>query len=396
MFGIALLMLLCSWFIKYPDVITGRGLLHSINAPKAILVRTSGKLANLYVRERQWVAAGDVLGCIESLANAQQVIRLSIMLDSMQLALAGSRLDSLRTNIDAIFDDLGELQVAFEDFSHTHQSFVSYLENGFYLKQKAMLLSDRRYLQQLNRELQQQRHLLIEDLELADSTYKGQEMLKKDRVISPMEFRNERSKLLTKQMGLPQINASIIGNELQQQEKIKAIAELDNQVVQQRSAYMQALNSIRSHVEDWKRRFLLIAPTEGYISFLTFLQENQELREGQLIGYVRPVNSSYYAEVLISQYNFGKLDTGQEVLLKLPAYPSNEFGYLSGRIEFISSVPTDSGYLLRVELPQGIVTHYGRLLSYRTGLIVNAEIITQRLRLSQRFVNSIRGKVASQ
>ena len=131
-----------------------------------------------------------------------------------------------------------------------------------------------------------------------------------------MDYRNEKSKFISKQMTLPQINSSIISNESQQHEKQKEIAELENQIQQQKNIYIQSLNTIKSQVEDWKKKYLLVAPIGGKISFATFLQENQELKSGQLICYVNPGNISYFAEVLIPQYNFGKINTGQEVLLK--------------------------------------------------------------------------------
>ncbi len=46
-----------------------------------------------------------------------------------------------------------------------------------------------------------------------------------------MEYRNEKSKLIAKQLSLPQINASIVSNESQQNEKRKEIAELENQII---------------------------------------------------------------------------------------------------------------------------------------------------------------------
>jgi HlyD family secretion protein len=209
-------------------------------------------------------------------------------------------------------------------------------------------------------------------------------------VISAFDYRAEKSKLISKQLVLPQINSSIINNENQQHEKQKEIAELENQVQQQKNIFIQSLNTLKSQVEDWKKKFLLIAPIDGKVSFTSFLQENQELKAGQLICYINPENTSYYAEALIPQYNFGKVKTGQEVLLKFPAYPWQEFGSVKGTIEFISTVPSDSGYIAKLSFTNGLTTNYKKSIQYKTGLTAEAEIITADLRLTERFINSLR------
>jgi HlyD family secretion protein len=60
-----------------------------------------------------------------------------------------------------------------------------------------------------------------------------------------------------------------------------------------------------------------------------------------------------------------------------------------GKLEFISPIPTDSGYAAKIKLPNGLVTNYGKQIAYRDGLISSAQIITQNMRLLQRFYYDI-------
>lgn len=87
----------------------------------------------------------------------------------------------------------------------------------------------------------------------------------------------------------------------------------------------------------------------------------------------------------IPQENFGKVKNGQEVLLKFRAYPDAEFGSVVGKIDYISEIPSDSGYLSKIVLPKGLVTNYNRQVQYTDGLIASGEIITENMRLLQRF-----------
>ena len=59
-----------------------------------------------------------------------------------------------------------------------------------------------------------------------------------------------------------------------------------------------------------------------------------------------------------------------------------------GKIDNTKSAPTDSGYLAKVILPQGLTTNYKKTLQYRDGS--QADIITQDMRLQERFYNNVR------
>ena len=87
------------------------------------------------------------------------------------------------------------------------------------------------------------------------------------------------------------------------------------------------------------------------------------------------------------------MTAGQDVLLKFQAYPFEQFGSVMGKIAFISPTPTDSGYLAKVILPKGLQTNYGKTLHYQFGLFAQADIVTENMRLLERFYYNIRKQV---
>lgn len=139
-----------------------------------------------------------------------------------------------------------------------------------------------------------------------------------------------------------------------------------------------------------EKKYLLTAPIAGNISFNYFLEENIELKQGQTFCFINPNNTEYYANVLIPQTNFGKVKIGEKVILKIKAYPFQEFGTVEGKLEFIAKIPTDSGYTAKVILPNGLKTNYKKHLNYYNGLTANAEIITDDLKLSNRIFNNLK------
>jgi HlyD family secretion protein len=248
-----------------------------------------------------------------------------------------------------------------------------------------MLLRDKNNLEKLHANLLNQKELEEQDLELSQKTFDANQTLRDKKVLSELDYNDEKSRYINKKLSIPQMNNTIIGNESEQNAKQKEIAELDNTITQQKIIFQQALSTLKSQIDEWEKKYLLIAPIAGKVTFVALIQENQQLQSAQTICYINPENSHYFAESIIPQNNFGKVAIGQKVLLKFPSYPFQEYGAVYGKIEFISHIATDAGYFAKVELPNGLETNYGKQIQYRDGLQGEAEIITKDLRLLERF-----------
>lgn len=142
-------------------------------------------------------------------------------------------------------------------------------------------------------------------------------------------------------------------------------------------------------VNGWKLKYVLSAPTDGKFIFSIFLQENQQLQLNQEVGYINPIDSHYFAEMCIPQNNFGKVRVGQKAILKFSAFPFKEYDAVYGRIEFISHIGSDSGYLSEISLPDGLITSSGRHLQYEDRLMATAQIVAGDLSLLGRIYYSL-------
>ena len=377
------------WFIKYPDIVTAQATLTSINAPKPVITIINGKLIKINVQENDAVKQNQVLGYLESTANHQEVLRLAENIDSIQLLLDSNHPEQIERFCNLSENQLGELQLPYQTFSQAFLNFTSYLSDGFYLRKKSMLLKDKNNLEKLHVNLLSQKELEKQDLELSQQSFNANQTLRDKKVLAELDYNDEKSKFINKKMSLPQIDNAIIGNESDQNAKQKEIAELDNTIMQQKIIFQQALSALKSQVDEWKKQYLLTAPIAGKVTFASIVQENQQLQSNQTICYVNPENSHYFAQLVIPQANFGKVAVGEKVLLKFSSYPFQEYGSITGRIDFISHIATDSGYFAKVTLQNGLQTNYGKQVNYRDGLQGNAEIITQDLRLLERFYYDI-------
>jgi HlyD family secretion protein len=388
------LILLCivaaCWFIQFPDIVPAKAKLTSINAPKEVKTRSEGKLISLFAKEDQQVKQNDILGYIESRANHNEVLRLSSLIDRLQVQINQNQTQVIKDFHINYYLNLGEVQQHYQTFIHSMNVFKQYLASGYFAKKRSMLRQDFRYLDRQNKNLAIQQVMQEENLALQKESFKAREYLHSEKVISADEFRDERSKLIGKELSIPQLTSSIILNESNKHEKQKQIMELENDIAQQKNIFVQALNTFKAELDGWKSKYLLIAPVTGKVAFATFVQENQQLQNNQTICFINPSNSEYYAEVFIPQANFGKLKKEQKVLLEFPSYPHQEYGKLEGRLNFISNIPTDSGYLAKVNLTNGLKTNYNRDIQHRDGLTAQAQIVTKDMRLFERFFYNLK------
>ena len=73
-----LLIVGLSAFIYYPDTIKTQLQINSLNSPKPIISRTSGKLIKLLVKDNEFVKNEQPLAYLESTAQHDQVLNLLV------------------------------------------------------------------------------------------------------------------------------------------------------------------------------------------------------------------------------------------------------------------------------------------------------------------------------
>lgn len=387
--GILVLLLAGTWFIRYPDIVQGSGILTGDNAPKEIISKQDGRLKYLFVKNNQLVKQGDFIGWIESNASTQEVISLSKKLKTSIGLLDENNLATVSALFNQRFKNLGELQAAYQIFITALQQYNDYFVNGFYSRKKNMLQNDILSLQGIKEETKLQRNLTKQENELAKESFEMNEMLYNEKVISAEEYRQAQATLMNKQKALPQIEVSILSQQNQIRDKQREIDQVNHDILQQQKIFEQALQTLQNSVDEWLRQYTIQSPVDGQVVFVLPIQQNQYIEQGKLLGYVSPLYSINYVEIRLSQNNFGKVDTGMKVQLRFDAYPYQETGFVQGTLSYISKVAVDSGFLGAVRLDKGLMTNRNNELLNKPGLKAQALVITKDQRLLERLYNNI-------
>ena len=115
--------------------------------------------------------------------------------------------------------------------------------------------------------------------------------------------------------------------------------------------------------------------------------EHQTVKTGNLVFTIIPKNNSaYIGKINAPANNSGKIKRGQRVQIKLANFPSEEFGEINGSVKTISITPNEKGdYLINVKLPEKLITTYDKTIEFKQEMKGTAEIVTEELRLIERF-----------
>src|SRR5690606_7200483 len=144
---------------------------------------------------------------------------------------------------------------------------------------------------------------------------------------------------------------------------------------EEQKKFIQALNSFISEAENWKKQYVMTSPVGGKLIYGEFLQINQQVAIGQKLFYINPKSEKYYGEVLLPQIASAKVRKGQKVLIKVNGYPHEEYGYLNGKVEYISDIPIrDSVFFTKVGLD---TARSSPLIQLKPGLFGDGKIITE-------------------
>jgi multidrug resistance efflux pump len=385
-----------TWFVKYPETVATQALLTGAHTPKAIVPHVSGKIIRLLKSNNDKVTKGEMIGCMETIADWQEILLLSDNINALCLQLTSNEENGIAALMQETYTHLGELQAAYQAFRQAYIGYQALALNGYAAKKKLALVKDNALANRNQKTLRAQTYLYKKDLGINQSNLEKNKQLLEAKVISQAEYDKMASENISKQITLPQTESGIIATEVQKNNITKELLDMDMEVAVQKALFREAAFSFRNAVDEWKNKYLLIAPISGTLSFSEFTQENQQSEMGKILAYVNPDNSSYYLKTTIPQSNFGKVAKGQRVILKFPAYQWQEYGTVSGRVDYVSPNANDSSnYIATIILPEGLHTNYKKKIAFREGLKADAEIVIKEMRLAHRFYFDIVKQVGS-
>lgn len=379
-FVLFLLLLSATWFIKYPNIIQTNAILTTNTPSEKIISPKRGKLTLIFVKDSQEVKKGDVLGWIESNGDKKEIFELSTKLDS-GIKILANKPRIIKELFNNTFTNLGELETEYKLFISALQVYYNQL-NGFHSREK-QLLKNIITLKNIKKVLLEQNIKI--DNELIKKDFAIIENLYIKKLISLEEYTEIKKIFLN-----TQIDLSFFIQQNQIRLKQKEIDRLNYETIQQQQIFLKAIQALKNSVNNWITQYVIQAHTDGIVGFTLPLKQNQYIEKGELLGYINPINSKYYAEIQLSRTNYEKVDTGMKVQLRFNSYPYIEASFINGIISCISTTPFDNSFFGTVSLENMLKTDQQKKdIQYKNGLRGEAFIVTKDIRLLERIYYKI-------
>lgn len=390
--SLIVLLLIMSWFIKYPDIITSKAIITTQIPPQKAYAKITGKLLKILVKDNETVTKNQPLAILENTATYQDILILQSVIDTIKFNNKSFHFPL--ENLPILF--LGEVD---SDYALFENSYIQYKLNQELKPFSTEIMANRFSITELHTRLENmksQKEINQAELAFRKKDLERNQTLFDKGVISAMEFEGKQLEYLQAERNYATMGTSIsqLREAISNAKSTSRGTEINKtkENITLLKNVIQSFNQLKTRLKDWELRYLLKSDMNGKVSFQKPWVENQTVSQGELIFVIIPTeNSNYVARLKTPAQNSGKIKVGQKVNIKLDNYPDTEFGMLSGTVKNISLIPDSEGfYRVDVDLPSKLVTSYNKEIAFKQEMSATAEIITEDLRLIERFFYQFR------
>ena len=383
-----------SYFFKYPDILQASITVTTENLPAGIVAKASGRIDTLFIEEKATVKKDDILAMIENPAKLDDILFLKNYLLSYSVADSVQQ-DKLPFNLQ-----LGDIQQGYLSFLKTHEDLQYFLKANYHKKKITGIRRQIGTQQAIMRKTKNQLELTTKQLNSAKQLFSMDSALYAKKALSLTDYENSKNSYIQYLQAYESALLSIDNQQMSILQSEQAIFDLEQQAVEQKNNLQLALSAaydqLLTQIKAWEQNYLLIAPCDGMATFTKYWQKNQNINAGEVLVTVVPqASTQIVGKILLPPQGAGKVKEGQMVNVKFDNFPHMEYGMLRVPIKNISLVPIQvtegkKAYMLEVTFPEKLVTNYGKELAFSQEMTGAAEIITEDLRLLDKFINPIK------
>jgi HlyD family secretion protein len=386
-----------SYFFKYPEVITAPIIVTTENLPAGVVAKTTGRIDVLLVKEKQAVQKDQLLAVVENPAATADVLALTKMLDNFHPANDSSNENSWPSGLQ-----LGTVQSNYSSFLKACEDYRYFLQTDYHHKKAKVMEKQIAVQENMLAQSRKQVSMMREQLSIADKLFEVDSIQAAQRLIAPIEYEkaksvqlqsrrdyeNAKTNLETQKMSILQLEQTVFDLEQQRAE----------QLAQHKVALINAYDQLQAQLKTWEQAYLFRSPVAGTVTFTKYWQPNQHVLSGEALLTVVPGDATHITgKIYLPPQGAGKVKAGQTVNVKFDNFPYMEYGMIKVSVKNIALVPIIQNdvrsYVLEVDFPEQLTTTYGKTLTFSQEMQGIAEIITDDLRLLDRFLNPVRALI---
>lgn len=391
---IMMMILIGSALFKYPDIISTSMSLTGSTPATALIAKTSGKVKEMNITDKQTVKQGEYLAVIENPANTNDIQTLKQFIEQLN-----QNIDTLLT-LPSKDLKLGNMQSLYSNFYITLFDYHEFKRLQYYTQKIDFMKEKINQYQNYYQTVIGQKSIITEQLQLNRNQYQRDSILNKRGVISSEELESTRNQYLQGYLSLENMRSTIQNTEMQITQMRESLLDTEyqyqdkkNQLETQLKTY---ISQLLSEIQAWELNYALISPIDGQITFTNYWVENQNVTAGDIVFTIVPnENKEIIGKAQMPIIRSGKVKTGQKVNIRFSNFPDNEYGVIKGKVKNISMVPVKDAkdmdyYTVEIELPEGLITTYKKELPYLPEMQAQADIVTEDISLLERFFMPLR------
>lgn len=382
-----IMLLVLSWLVRYPDIISAQAIITTKIPPQKEYAKIGGKIDSIFRKDKDNVRINEPLAIIENTANYTDILFLK------------SILDTIKVQKQTFFFPIDKVPILFlgdveDSYTLFENNYLQYILNKELHPFSNEAVANKITTTELNRQLinlQAQKKINKKELEFNEKDLKRSKILYEKGVISEKDYETKQLEYLQNERDYKSISVTIsqLRESISSSKKTLKGTEISRvrEEVTLLKKVLQSFNQLKKSIKNWEMKYVLSSQLNGKVSFLNFWSKNQNVNQGDLVFTIIPnENSSFIAKLKTPAQNLGKVKIGQKVNINLQNYPDYEFGVLKGKVNNISETSDPEGfYIIDVLLPNKLITTYNKEIIFKQEMRGTAEIITEDLRLLERF-----------
>jgi len=256
--------------------------------------------------------------------------------------------------------------------------------------------------ERLNRVEQEQLHLASETeatqkkLAIAEHILDRYRQLRSADLISTLELEEKEANPLEQQKALEELERSQVALVSERKDLQSQLDRIPLQAQVQVAGLERSISEIEGELSEHevRRRAVVRAPAEGTVSAILD-KDGITVQPNTALATLVPAPATLQARLYAPSRTLGLVKTGQKVVVRYQAYPSEKFGQQQGVVAQVSGVAlspeeyslrTDRNveepmYEIIVTLPEQTIMLNGQPHALQAGMAVDADILLERRRL---------------
>jgi len=360
-------LLLVAWLIKVDVVITAQGRIATETPPIVLQPLERGIIRQLNVHAGDVVTKGQVLATLDPTFAEADLGALSVQQQSVQAQLKRNEAEMNGSN----YEQPGP-----------QASPNERIQFDIYQQRKTQYLSRLRVfdeqIQQLDSQLQtveDDEKMLSKQLEITRDVEKMRSELMKSQTGSKLQFLDAQNTRIRLEREYQDAGNHIIGlqHELQQRkaERQSFIDDWRRQITESVAQVRTEARRLEEGMTKANRMndlVVITAPEDGVVLDVAKRSVGSVIRDAEPIVTIIPDNAILVGDIIIASRDVGYTQPGQEVVIKVDAFPYQRHGLLSGKLMWISEDSTQTNATLGMDAAnasmhssEGGAVHRGRI-----------------------------------